>query len=267
VPSSADHYDWKSDICSRPVFAFSRDLGSISGDSVKTLFTIGLTQEESIWFQGEGDSPVSVPAYWKGEINETDVVSVFFNDWDHAQEVSTQLDEKIVSDATAAGGKDYATILSLSVRQAFGALQYTKLHDEVYVWQKEISSNSIAQTVDVIYPTWPFMLYFDPNLIKYTLAPLLENQESGHYPRKNAVHDLNRYPRAIGYPNGDDEPMPLEESANMILMMLSYAQRADDVEYLQAHKPIMEQWAEYLIEDAKIPAEQLSTDDFAGHLA
>lgn len=53
----------------------------------------------------------------------------------------------------------------------------------------------------------------------------------------------------------------------MIIMMLSYAQKTGDINYLNDHWKLMAQWAEYLIEDAKIPANQLSTDDFAGHLA
>lgn len=80
-------------------------------------------------------------------------------------------------------------------------------------------------------------------------------------------HDLGTYPKALGHPKGDDEPMPLEECGNMIIMMLAYAQRKPDNDYLVANWDLMKGWAEYLIDKAKIPAEQLSTDDFAGHLA
>lgn len=61
--------------------------------------------------------------------------------------------------------------------------------------------------------------------------------------------------------------MPLEECGNMIIMMLAYAQRTDNNAYLTKHWPLIDQWAQYLVAEAKIPAEQLSTDDFAGHLA
>lgn len=234
---------------------------------MRTLFTIGYTQQDAIIFQGKGDAPRAIPSYWAQYHKEPDLVSVFFNDWDHAKKVSDALDKKVSDDSKAAAGADYATITSLAVRQTFGALTYTGTKDEILVWQKEISSNSVVQTVDVIYPTWPFMLYFDPNLIKYTLAPLLENQASGHYPNKYAIHDLGRYPRALGYPKGNDEPMPLEESSNMILLMLSYAQKTGDAAYLESHRALLEQWAEFLISNAKIPADQLSTDDFAGPAA
>lgn len=61
--------------------------------------------------------------------------------------------------------------------------------------------------------------------------------------------------------------MPLEECGNMVIMMLAYAQRQHDGKYLADNWDLLEKWAEYLILDAKIPANQLSTDDFAGHLA
>ena len=61
--------------------------------------------------------------------------------------------------------------------------------------------------------------------------------------------------------------MPLEECGNMLLMTLAYAQRADDNAYLTQHYQILDAWAQYLIEEALIPADQISTDDFAGSLA
>jgi len=61
--------------------------------------------------------------------------------------------------------------------------------------------------------------------------------------------------------------MPLEECGNMVVMMLAYAQRKHNDQYLADNWDLLEKWAGYLIEDAKIPANQLSTDDFAGHLA
>lgn len=50
-------------------------------------------------------------------------------------------------------------------------------------------------------------------------------------------------------------------------MSLAYAQRANDVAYLSQHYPKLDQWTQYLIEEALIPANQISTDDFAGALA
>jgi Domain of unknown function (DUF4965) len=50
-------------------------------------------------------------------------------------------------------------------------------------------------------------------------------------------------------------------------MALAYAQRANDNDWLKSHYSLLKQWNEYLVEEALIPADQISTDDFAGSLA
>jgi hypothetical protein len=50
-------------------------------------------------------------------------------------------------------------------------------------------------------------------------------------------------------------------------MTLAYAQRANDNNYLSQHYDILSQWTGYLVDEALIPANQLSTDDFQGQLA
>jgi hypothetical protein len=61
--------------------------------------------------------------------------------------------------------------------------------------------------------------------------------------------------------------MPLEECGNMLIATLAYAQRTNDISYLIQHYPILKQWTGYLVQEALIPANQLSTDDFQGQLA
>lgn len=60
--------------------------------------------------------------------------------------------------------------------------------------------------------------------------------------------------------------MPLEECGDMLIMTLAYAQRLKDKDYLKQHFKLLDQWTQYLIEEALIPADQISTDDFAGSL-
>lgn len=60
--------------------------------------------------------------------------------------------------------------------------------------------------------------------------------------------------------------MPVEECGNMLIMTLAYAQRTNDVAYLKQHYPKLVQWTTFLVNDSLIPANQLSTDDFAGKL-
>lgn len=177
------------------------------------------------------------------------------------------MDNKVAHDSKKAGGDDYATITTLATRQTFGGLGYSGPTNNIKVWIKEISSDSDIETPDVMFPTMPALVYFNHDNIKWLLDPMFEYQSSGRYPNKWAVHDLGHYPKALGYDKGNDEKMPLEECGNMILLTLIYSQRANDVQYLYDNYKLLSQWAQYLIEDAKVPDNQLSTDDFAGQLA
>ncbi|KAI1380637.1 glutaminase A [Hypoxylon crocopeplum] len=251
-----------------PVFGFANDLGSVGTASVSTLFTIGMTQDGAISLLGEGSDLTIYPALWNSYFdNDVDAMLFFYNDYNEATSLATALDNQVATDSLAAAGQNYLTLTSLSVRQTFGALQFTGTDSDPLVFLKEISSNSDIQTVDVIFPAIPLILYTNPSLLNYLLKPLFLNQENGHYPNTNAIHDLGTFPVARGYPDGSDEPQPLEECGNMIIMVLAYAQRANDDAYLTQHYPILKQWAGYLIDEALIPADQISTDDFAGSLA
>jgi hypothetical protein len=167
----------------------------------------------------------------------------------------------------AAAGQNYLTITSLSARQAFGAVQLVGNSTKQYLFLKEISSDGNVQTVDVIFPFHPILLYTNSTLLKLLLDPLFENQETGQYPNAWSMHDLgSSYPNATGHPAGNDEQQPLEECGNMLIMTLAYAQRLKDTAYLSKHYKILKQWTQYLVAEALIPANQISTDDFAGAL-
>lgn len=226
-------------------------------------------QDEVISFAGAGQGMTSLPGLWSAYYsNGVDALVAFYKDYANALTYAQGLDAKVQQDSVAAHSQDYATITTLTVRQTFGALQFAGTSDNPYIFLKEISSNSDIQTVDVIFPAHPILLYLNPKLLKYLLDPLFENQEtSGRYPNKYAEHDLGTFPVAKGYPGGGDEAMPLEECGNMIIMTLAYANRTGDVEYLVNHYAKLSQWASFLVDESLVPANQLSTDDFAGTLA
>ena len=185
----------------------------------------------------------------------------------HLQE-AWNVDTKVTSASIQAGGDDYNTITSLAVRQVFGALELVGTQDKMYMFMKEISSNGNTQTIDVVFPMHPAILFFNPNLMKLLMDPMYENQESGHYPNKWSIHDLGtHFPNATGHADGGDESMPVEECGNMLIMTLAYAQRTGDNAYLTQHYAKLESWAGFLVNESLIPANQLSTDDFAGILA
>ena len=253
---------------SYPTFGFAVDLGSVGNTDVSTLFTIGLTQESAVQFDGASGN-VSLPSLWTSyHSTELDALAFFHSDYATAAGLATTFDNQVAGASSAAGGADYVTLTSLAARQAFAATQLAGTTDTSYLFLKEISSDGNAQTVDVIFPSHPIFLYTNPTLLRMLLDPLFVNQESGQYPNQYSMHDLGtHYPNATGHPLGNDEMQPLEECGNMLIMTLAYAQKASDTAYLSQHYAILDQWTQYLIQEALIPANQISTDDFAGALA
>ncbi|KAF2997083.1 hypothetical protein E8E13_002957 [Curvularia kusanoi] len=250
-----------------PVFGYGVDLETVNASTVSTLFSLGFCQDEAVQFLG-ANGLTNLPSLWKDYFtNGVEALKFFHQDYSESSKLSTALDEQIQEDSVTAAGQDYATLTTLATRQAFAATQLVGTEDKHYLFLKEISSNGNTQTVDVIYPASPIFFYTNPELVRLLLDPHFENQESGHYPNKWAIHDLGtHFPNATGHPAGDDEPMPLEECGNNIIMVLAYVQRSGNTDYVKQHYAILKQWAEYLVEDSLLPAEQLSTDDFAGHL-
>ena len=251
-----------------PTFGFAVDLGSVGATEVSTLFTIGLTQESAIQFDG-ANGDVSVPSLWTSYYStELDALAFFHTDYATAAGLATTFDGRVAGDSGAAGGANYVTLTSLAARQAFAGTQLVGTSDTPYLFLKEISSDGNVQTVDVTFPSHPIFLYTNPTLLKLLLDPLFINQESGQYPNKYSMHDLGtHYPNATGHAAGNDEAQPLEECGNMLIMTLAYAQKASDTAYLSQHYKLLDQWTQYLIQEALIPANQISTDDFAGALA
>lgn len=87
---------------------------------------------------------------------------------------------------------------------------------------KEILSNGIFQTIDVIFPSFPYFMYSNSRWLGYLLEPLVEYMLSGQYPYKYSMHDLGaRFPNATSHPNGRDEYMPDEECGNILIMGLA----------------------------------------------
>ncbi|KAJ4362334.1 hypothetical protein N0V83_010427 [Neocucurbitaria cava] len=250
-----------------PVFGYAMDLGKVGSEAKSNLFTLGLCQDDAVQFLG-ADGLTNLPSLWKSYFSDDlAALSFFHKDFSDSSKLSTELDDKISQDSKAVAGDNYAIITTLAARQAFGATQLVGTEDKHFLFLKEISSNGNTQTIDVVYPATPIFFYTNPELVRLLLDPHFENQESGHYPNKYAEHDLGtHYPNATGHPDGNDEPMPVEECGNNLIMVLAYVQLSANSDYIKQHYTILKQWVEYLVEDSLLPAEQLSTDDFAGHL-
>lgn len=105
-----------------------------------------------------------------------------YHDFDTAFSLASNYSLQLEHDALLSGSEDYKDILALSARQVLGATSFTGTPDAPLIFFKEISSDGNMNTVDVIYPAFPFFLYTNPRWLAYLMEPLIEHQLSGQYP-------------------------------------------------------------------------------------
>ena len=211
-----------------PVFAFAKSFSLNSSSSASGLssdsitFTIAHIQDPVVQFASARGLTYMRPlwASWFSTVEK--LLTFHYLDFHNAEKLAANYSAQLEKDAYESGSDNYVDFAALTARQVMGATSFSGTPDDPILFIKEISSNGNFQTIDVIFPAFPFFLYTNPRWLAYMLEPLIEHTLSGQYPNKYAMHDLGaHFPNATGHPDGRDEYMPVEECGNILIMGLA----------------------------------------------
>lgn len=220
--------DFRSIMDEEPVFAFAKSF-ELNGTHTKHhhqsfTFTIAYIQDPVVQYASARGLTYMRPLWESYFPTVQEVLTFHYLDFHHAKHLAANYSAQLAIDAFKSGAEDYVDIVALSARQVLGATSFSGTPDDPILFLKEISSNGNFQTIDVIFPAFPFFLYTNPRWLGYLLEPLIEHMLSGQYPNKYAMHDLGfHFPNATGHPKGQDEYMPVEECGNILIMGLALA--------------------------------------------
>ncbi|MBR3768328.1 MAG: DUF4965 domain-containing protein [Clostridia bacterium] len=219
-----------------------------------------------------------VKAYWKSKTNSiTDAIIEAYNEAAEILKKCLEKSAELTKTALSCGGEKYSELLSLAFRQVIAAHKIAcDTEDNVIFISKECFSNGCAATVDVTYPSSPFFIYYNTELLKGMLRPIFKFAQTDEWEFDFAPHDVGQYPLILGQVYGKNHEadgryrefqMPVEECGNMLIMMANITMKDGNTEFFDKYCDILSQWVKYLIEYGMDPENQLCTDDFAGHLA
>ena len=261
---AANHHKWLTrNEEHMPAMAYVHDLGHVSKESKEGFLMIGYDDVYCLEYMYKRRL-----AYWKhnGDVTIFDAFEQLRDDYQAIMERCRVLDAMIYDDAEKAGGRKYAEICSASYRHVMSAHKlFTDDNGNLLWFSKENNSNGCINTVDLTYPSSPLFLLYNTELMKGMMTSIFEYSASGRWNKPFACHDLGTYPVANGQVYGGD--MPIEESGNMVILAAAIAKIEGNAEYAKRYWDVLTTWANYLAEYGQDPANQLCTDDFAGHWA
>ncbi|KAA8566060.1 hypothetical protein EYC84_008664 [Monilinia fructicola] len=249
------------------VTGISHDLGRVMGTS-SVVYAVGYVREAAINYLG---TPYT--GYYRAKYPRTiDALEHFFDDYEDALAESQTINSELSAAATQVAGTNYSDITTLSLRQVFGGIDLvipnaTLDTSNVLAFVKEISSDGNVNTVDVIMPLFPILYVTNPEYIRLLLEPILQYLASGRWTLPYVIHDIgSAYPNATGHDDGIAEVMPIEETGNLLILVLAYQKASGNTAWAEKYYTLLNKYASYLPSNSINIVLQLSTNDATGPL-
>jgi hypothetical protein len=245
------------------------DFGSVGAQPIVRHLLVSYTEGYAIQYLQRNLRP-----YWQRDnIPVEKMLDLAEEQYSALDRRADAFDSDLTADLTRVGGEHYAAIAILAYRQTLAAHKLVAdVNGDPMLFAKENFSNGCIATVDVLYPSAPFFLFFQPKLLEAQLLPVLEYSRLARWRFPFAPHDLGQYPLANGQVYGggektEEDQMPVEESGNMLILVDALAHAEGNAHLAENFWPQLTMWAQYLKEKGLDPENQLTTDDFAGHVA
>ena len=252
-----------------PHLAASLEFGSVGAQPVTRHLLVSYTEGYAIQYLERNLRP-----YWqRGNMPVEQMLDLAEAQYSTLDRRANAFDAELTADLSRVGGVQYAAIAILAYRQTLAAHKLVAdVNGDAMLFAKENFSNGCIATVDVLYPSAPFFLFFQPKLLEAQLLPVLEYSALARWRFPFSPHDLGQYPLANGQVYGggektEEDQMPVEESGNMLILVDALAQAEGNAHLAERYWPQLSSWAQYLREKGLDPENQLTTDDFAGHVA
>jgi len=261
MPQSADS--------AGPHLAAMLNFGSVGAEPAERHLLVSYTDGYAIQYLQRNLRP-----YWqRNNLTVEEMLDSAESQYSNLETRGKAFDKELVADLNKVGGEHYAAIAVLAYRQTIAAHKLVAdVNGDPMLFAKENFSGGFIATVDVLYPSAPFFLFLQPKLLEAQLLPVLAYAALPRWRFPFSPHDLGQYPLANGQVYGggektEEDQMPVEESGNMLILVDAVARAEGDPHVAKRYWPQLTKWAQYLRAKGLDPENQLTTDDFAGHVA